>query len=696
MTDKVSKKAPSLPPKEMLAADSDKYFAEYVVPLFKKAEMSKLLKPLGLAPRGKGSLDRKRKQVMLIVDRVEGRSGPQVLYLNGSHYTKGDGQWNISMKHWSGWTEEFVEKFKGSPKRDAAAMQKGVRDMMKQMVDLEAKDAKVAGTPKRAGAPEWAKGKTFPHPKTKNKVQWGSLPADEQAKLRKKHDKGGDKDKGDGGSKKYDSSEHEDKANKAIDALIKSDAFNGQTYNDTAKAAEATIEKAEGKLLSALAGTSATQEDVDDLWEGMMDRLQDAYQESYDQLDVDGEETLAEESYQALELFSGRGPSAPDIEDYREDQGNKKQAARATMKNASTAKKATLRKKLIRLAHDHPEKRAQAMRMVVKLSGDKMPPELLEKFKGKKDDKKAADKTQFQMEGPARALAKEKGVSYGWSLKTRRWHVGTPAELKKFNAHPPKDKKKEEKKAGISKQAINKETDEFTRWVLSTQAPMSPSEVETFVKRTLGIKTSKPRTKPSGPRFQRGMSVLIDVAKHKMSKYDIANYKRFNGKIGTVTELVGPMDILVAFKGEPAPILFPGAQERNRVGIGKYTAPYTVDGSAKIEMLYYAGGKPTKDAVIIVEAYIGRGGETEQRSSSYYTGHVTFASIGKKGYYFMGFPQQRMPMGTEAGYRPTSFNPAVGKVFYIGLFGKRPNNWKADLAKMDAQFKVEEPVAEAS
>lgn len=42
------------------------------------------------------------------------------------------------------------------------------------------------------GTPEWAKGKTFTHPKTRNKVQWSSLPADEQAKLRKKND-GGDK-----------------------------------------------------------------------------------------------------------------------------------------------------------------------------------------------------------------------------------------------------------------------------------------------------------------------------------------------------------------------------------------------------------------------------------------------------------------------------------------------------------------------
>ena len=324
------------------------------------------------------------------------------------------------------------------------------------------------------------------------------------------------------------------------------------------------------------------------------------------------------------------------------------------MKKLSAEKKAAMRKKLIRMAHDHPETRKQAMALVVKLAGDKMPPELLEKFE--KKDKKAGDK-------------KDK----------------MPADLlEKF-------KKKE---AAMSRMAINKETDEFTRWVMSTQSPMSPGEVESFVKRQLGIKTSKPVTKPPGPRFQRGMSVLIDIAKHKSSKYDSANYKRFNGKIGTVTELVGPMDILVAFKGEPAPILFPGAQERQGVGIGKYTEQKIVEGSAKIEMLYHAGGKPTPDAVIVVEAYIGRAGETEQRSSSYYTGHVSFASIGNKGYYFKAYPQQRFK--PETGFQPRSFNPAIGKVFYIGVFGKRPSNWKADLAKMDAAFKVAEPAAEAA
>lgn len=45
-----------------------------------------------------------------------------------------------------------------------------------------------------ASTPEWAEGKTFTHPETKNKVQWSSLPADEQAKLRSKSEGGGEGD----------------------------------------------------------------------------------------------------------------------------------------------------------------------------------------------------------------------------------------------------------------------------------------------------------------------------------------------------------------------------------------------------------------------------------------------------------------------------------------------------------------------
>jgi len=304
------------------------------------------------------------------------------------------------------------------------------------------------------------------------------------------------------------------------------------------------------------------------------------------------------------------------------------------------AVKARLTEKLTRLAADEsdPEKQAAAATMLDKLAkGEKMPKDLLDKFKGK--DKKAE------------AEADDEGS---------------------------------DKEAAV-KVAINKDTEDFVRWVVSTRSPMSPSEVESFVNRGLNIKTRSPITKRTGPRYQRGDSVIINAKKHKSRKFDRGNYDRFNGKVGTVVELDGALDVMVAIKGEPAPVRFPGAQSPRGVGIYKYTKPYTVTGSAKVEMIYDAGGKATKDQKVVVDAYLGRARGTEKRAANYYTGHVTLASTGKRGWYFKAFPQQRMQIDpqSEGGYQGRTFNPSFGKVLYIGVFGSRPGNWKDELKSLD-------------
>jgi len=231
--------------------------------------------------------------------------------------------------------------------------------------------------------------------------------------------------------------------------------------------------------------------------------------------------------------------------------------------------------------------------------------------------------------------------------------------------------------------AVSEDTSRFVSWVLSTQDPMRDSEVEAFVSRTLGIKTSPPVTRRSGPRFQRGDSVQILVDKHKDMKFDRGNYELYDGKIGTVTEVQEPLDVLVSF-GSGAPVLFPGALSPKGVGIMKYTKPYTIEGSDKIELIYLAGGPTTSDAEVIVQKYLGGGRGSEKRSAHYYTGYVTFASTGQNGYYFQGFPQQRIQVG-EAGYRPTTFSTGVGKILYIGKFGARPSKWKKELEELESE-----------
>ena len=299
-------------------------------------------------------------------------------------------------------------------------------------------------------------------------------------------------------------------------------------------------------------------------------------------------------------------------------------------------------------------------------------------------EREARRKAKGLMSKMARVLAKEAGCEK------------LPPALRSNCEKKSKggDEKSEDKgKEAAVKVAVNKETEEFARWVFSTQGPMSPGEVEAFVKRQLGIKTSPPKKKRTGPRYQRGDQVEIKFAKHKDAKSDPGPYKRFDGKIGTVTEVnESDKSCMVAFKGEPAPVRFEGALKTRGVGIYKYTAPYTIQGSAKIEMIYVAGGKPTEDAKLVVDAYVSRGGEKQQRSGNYYTGHVVMASVGGNGYYFRAFPQQRVEMGTEGGFRPRTFNPSKGQVLYVGLFGKRPSNWKRELEKLD-KMAMEESAA---
>lgn len=238
--------------------------------------------------------------------------------------------------------------------------------------------------------------------------------------------------------------------------------------------------------------------------------------------------------------------------------------------------------------------------------------------------------------------------------------------------------------ASLDKEAISQETENFVRWALSTQTPMSPSEVEAFVTRTLNIKISKPEPK-TGPRFKKGDTVEIKADSHKDHGSDIGPYKLYNGKIGTVVDTDG-MDVLVAFQGVPAAVRFGNGLKDRGVGIYKYTEAYEVKGSGKIEMIYLADptATPSADQKFLVEVYLGRGRGSEQRSANFYTGFIVFASVSKEGqFYFRGFPQQRIDPKSEGGYKPRSFNPTKGKVLYIGLDGKRPANWEDQLKKLD-------------
>jgi len=361
-------------------------------------------------------------------------------------------------------------------------------------------------------------------------------------------------------------------------------------------------------------------------------------------------------------------------------------------KTAAQTKK-SLRKKLIKAAHDDPSKRAAIFPMLEKMGMDisklakgdekEANPVLRNRLKKKR---KSAAETRLAAHLTKLAAgddAKQAATATKLLARIAKGDKMPPELLEKFKGKDDKDDKGSDKEASIGKVAVKPETEAFARWVMSTQAPMSPGEVQTFVNRTLGIKLSPPRKKRTGPRYQRGDKVEIKFAKHKASNGNPGPYKLYNGKIGTVVDTDG-MDALVEFKGERAPVRFEGALKNRGVGIYKYTPPFTITGSSKIEMIYNAGGSSTSDAKIVVDAYKGRARGTEKRAANYYTGYVVSSAMGKKGFYFMGFPQQRMEVGTDGGFRPRSFNPSMGEVLYIGVFNSRPGRWKEELKQLDA------------
>ena len=239
-------------------------------------------------------------------------------------------------------------------------------------------------------------------------------------------------------------------------------------------------------------------------------------------------------------------------------------------------------------------------------------------------------------------------------------------------------------RVAMQREAFGKETQDFAEWALN-QLPMAASEVEKIVRGTLKIKTSPKVKKRSGPRFQAGDRVTINKDKQK----DAATaemYERYNGVSGTVVQDDG-LDAIVDLDNGQRGIRFPNAQKSRGVGIGKEQRSYTVTGSPMIEMLYKAGGKPTPDQKLVVENYLAGGRSGEQRIGQYYSGSVTFASVGKNGYYFKALPQQRteiVPGQSYGSYGWRTFSPNVGQVFYIGVLGRRPRAWKGELAEMRA------------
>jgi hypothetical protein len=138
-------------------------------------------------------------------------------------------------------------------------------------------------------------------------------------------------------------------------------------------------------------------------------------------------------------------------------------------------------------------------------------------------------------------------------------------------------------------------------------------------------------------------------------------------------------------------VTFPDGMNPRGVGLYRWTPAYDIEGSKKLEIIYEAGKEAKPDRMVVVKQYLGRGRGSVERKAPYYTGHAFSVRYNKAGgIYFSLRPQQRLhvdPQGgkTEAGFDATSMNPEVGKLHYLGVFGKRPAGWKKELEEMRAQ-----------
>ena len=232
---------------------------------------------------------------------------------------------------------------------------------------------------------------------------------------------------------------------------------------------------------------------------------------------------------------------------------------------------------------------------------------------------------------------------------------------------------------GLGKTAVSEETQEFESWVTTTQSEMSPSEVLSFLTRQLHMELQAPRVKAPGARFEEGDLVNIRADKHTVDNDPevLAAYQKFDKKVGTVTKVDGA-DVLVAFKGEPAPVRFSNANRAQ--GVGMYAQPAEVGpgGKTRVEVVYFRdpASKTVPEQKQMVEKYLSRTKPNERRSPTYYTGFVTNVNEAKTGgWYFTMYPQQRTGEG-ELGIRPTTISPFKGKVLYIGIMGRRPPQWE--------------------
>lgn len=237
------------------------------------------------------------------------------------------------------------------------------------------------------------------------------------------------------------------------------------------------------------------------------------------------------------------------------------------------------------------------------------------------------------------------------------------------------------------KVAFDEDSEDFVEWCL-TQEPMSASNVQRFLEGKLGREPTAPSegaARKSGPLLE-GETVLVDSTKNK-NPLNTDACDQYHNRVGVVKNINEDGLTIALYQGNndrPSTELsgdvqfFSGFASGAKTGLMRWT-PRTayienaVGKKVMFEIVYSPGGTAIDTRrVDVIEEYVDKGTlQGQSRSRMYYTGMVGKFAFNAKGelYFTMSLGQRDTP---------TTFNPKIGDVLYIGLLGKRPGGWKAD------------------
>ena len=245
---------------------------------------------------------------------------------------------------------------------------------------------------------------------------------------------------------------------------------------------------------------------------------------------------------------------------------------------------------------------------------------------------------------------------------------------------------------GIDREAFSEDTRLFVSWCMSRAQELSSSNFERAVEKLTGTAFTQPVDIPKAKRGPLGVGEPVIADKHKCANennIDLCEeyHAGKEGKItGTVTKVTSG-GLLVQFQDRGrkigSPVLFDGQASGRKTGLYRHTPFSKAQDGAKsrgakgtmVELIYTKGGTkppPLRD-IEKFKQYIQNGlAKGEERTFNYYTGPIVKQTYNKKGEpYFMMTAQQRS--------YPTSINPKIGKIWYMGRLGGRPGGWRNDL-----------------